>query len=276
MPEGALKGLQYFSHRGSANDKTMKLPSRNTSIRPDNGLHRIVNDPEDDWSTYKLLNFMIKNHLPEGWTGFLFVRPASPKSMDQRLAAGLKFTGNDGPTGKYIKNQPTLIFRILAHRCGFDNPDRFTGRSARRTGLSNTAKAGTPFMTSLAKGRHTGTAVHAAYIDLDTSMQQTALKEKEKKKKKAKDAKMKAGKCSSCLYIPSVLLLFVTNHFSSVIGMDTGATWAPQAHPQMPFYQHNQMQHQMHPMQMHPMQMQQMQMQHPMQMQQMQHPMQMQ
>jgi hypothetical protein len=157
-------------------------------------------------------------------------------------------------------------------------------------------------MTSLAKGRHSGAAVHAAYIDLDTSMQQTALKnthygpvlekekavrkqeeekavlkkEKKKKQKKAKkDAKMKAGKCSSCLYIPSVLLLlFVINHFSSVKGMDTGAMWAPQAHPQMPFYQHNQMQHQMHPMQMHPMQMQQM--QHPMQMQQMQHPMQMQ
>jgi hypothetical protein len=114
MPEGVLKGLQYFSHRGSAIDKTMKLSSRNTSIRPDNGLHRIVDDPEDDWSTYKLLDFMIQNHLPEGWTGFLFVRPASPKLMDQRLAAGLKFTGNDGPTGKYGKNQPTLIFRRLA------------------------------------------------------------------------------------------------------------------------------------------------------------------
>jgi hypothetical protein len=77
-----------------------KLSTRNTSIRPVNGLHRIFEDPDDEWSTYKRIDFLIKNHLPADWQGFLFMCPASPKVMDQRIMVGLNHTGNSGPAGK--------------------------------------------------------------------------------------------------------------------------------------------------------------------------------
>jgi hypothetical protein len=71
MPEGELEGLPYFSHGGSVKDKTKKLSTRNTSLRPYNGLHRIVDDPNDPIATYKLIDFLIKNHLPPGWKSYI-------------------------------------------------------------------------------------------------------------------------------------------------------------------------------------------------------------
>lgn len=201
VPDGILKGRPFLSYKGSAEDRTLKLSTKNTAIREDNGLQRIVEDPDDPYSTYKLIKYLWKHHLPEGWTGFMFLRPASVKTMDTRKETGATFTADIGKRGKYGKNQPSAIFKRLAHRCGFENPDRFTGRGARRTGLSNSVKGGTDYMTNMAKGRHSGVAVHSAYMDVDTEKQQVALqslhygpmlnKEKAEKKKSAKKKKKK-------------------------------------------------------------------------------------
>ncbi len=59
--------------------------------------------------------------------------------------------------GKLGKNMPTEMFRALAKRCGFAQAERFTSRSARRTGISMMAKSGV--------SQHSDTATNAFYFD---------------------------------------------------------------------------------------------------------------
>ena len=67
--------------------------------------------------------------------------------------------------GKLGKNKPTEMFRALAHQCGFANAERFTSRSARRTGISLLGKSGVNQHVINAKARHSDTSTNALYND---------------------------------------------------------------------------------------------------------------
>jgi hypothetical protein len=67
--------------------------------------------------------------------------------------------------GKLGKNKPTEMFRALAHQCGFANAERFTSRSARRTGISLLGKSGVNQHVINQKARHSDTSTNALYND---------------------------------------------------------------------------------------------------------------
>ncbi len=90
-----------------------------------------------------------------------FIRDATEAHWDPVVdnKSGVKAAGKLG------KNKPTEMFRSLAHRCAFANPDRFTARSARRTGITLLCKSGINQHLINAKARHSDTATNALYCD---------------------------------------------------------------------------------------------------------------
>ena len=136
----------------------LKLSLSNNTIRDSAMPAMIVEDHEDEWSTYKLLRMYIaRAHYP-GWTGLLFMRKCPAKYLKKRQsnvnAEAIKnkvatYTAHQGDCSPRSKGKmagtckgkmgisfPSIIYKRLAHRCGFINPDKFTGRSARRSGIS--------------------------------------------------------------------------------------------------------------------------------------------
>ena len=152
-----LDGMPGFAFTFNNYDKSKKLTSRNPYIRKSNGLHCIIDDPFDKWSTYKCLDWYLDVYLAPGWEGELFLRSAKKPTLDKRRKEGNFYYADDkqvqrnytdkngmqfsvvGSHGKIGKNHIVDIFKGLAERCGFVNPERFTGRAARRCGISNAA-----------------------------------------------------------------------------------------------------------------------------------------
>jgi integrase len=147
-----------------------------TSFKMDPLLYVIVEDPNDPvWSTFACLHRIVTKHLPLGYKGHIFCKRAPEKVLKVRREKGDAteahwdpVKANDGfpkAAGKLGKNQPTSMFRALAQRCGFADPERFTSRSARRTGISMLAKTGVDQHILNAKARHSDTATNALYYD---------------------------------------------------------------------------------------------------------------
>jgi hypothetical protein len=67
--------------------------------------------------------------------------------------------------GKIGRNHHSTIFRKLANRCDFSEPDRFTQRAARRTGISKANKAGLGHHLLNKKARHSSTETNSLYND---------------------------------------------------------------------------------------------------------------
>jgi integrase len=139
-------------------------------------LYVIVEDPNDPvWSTFACLHRIVTKHLPPGYTHHIFCKRAPEKVLKARREKGdateahwdLVKSKDDflKASGKLGKNQPTVMFKALAHRCAFADPDRFTSRSARRTGISMMAKSGVDQHILNAKARHSDTATNALYYD---------------------------------------------------------------------------------------------------------------
>ena len=157
----------------------------------------IVEDHEDEWSTYKLLRMYIaRAHYP-GWTGLLFMRKCPAKYLKKRQsnvnAEAIKnkvatYTAHQGDCSPRSKGKmagtckgkmgisfPSIIYKRLAHRCGFINPDKFTGRSARRSGISKLVNAGVAGKIINQMARHTVDTTNHLYQELHDATYQSAL-----------------------------------------------------------------------------------------------------
>jgi hypothetical protein len=66
--------------------------------------------------------------------------------------------------GKIGEKQPTHIFRAIAFRCKFSNPDKFMARSARRTGITQAAKVMDPKILA-SKSGHQSISTNHLYQD---------------------------------------------------------------------------------------------------------------
>lgn len=168
--------MKFELDRGLVDDKTMKLGlGANTLLRDDEFLFVIVEDPKDPlWSTYACLSRLLA-HLPPDWKQHIFLSKAPEKVLKVRRKKNDKSEawwdpiddkkGGTKPAGKLGKNKPTAMFRSLAERCGFDNPQRFTSRAARRTGISKMGKAGVNQHLINQKARHADTSTNKLYND---------------------------------------------------------------------------------------------------------------
>ena len=145
-PGTIMHGRPCFELHFSHLDKVMELGYDHPTIRKTDGLYNLVDDPEDPWSTYKILKFYIENHLANGYRGKLFLRVAGAQQLRKRREVHVTYTADDqiinrrdgpGPRGKIGHNYVNQLFKELAGRCGFEVPERFTGRAAKRTGITN-------------------------------------------------------------------------------------------------------------------------------------------
>jgi hypothetical protein len=177
FPTGKLAGRWKYELLGTNADKMRKLAlGSRTSFKVDPLLYVIVEDPNDPvWSTYACLHRIVTQHLPPGYTGHLFCKRAPEKVLRDRCQKGDRTEAYWDPVddknagvkakGKLGKNKPTEMFRALAQRCGFTQAERFTSRSARRTGISMMAKSGVSQHILNQKARHSDTATNALYFD---------------------------------------------------------------------------------------------------------------
>ena len=152
-----LHGMPDFAFTFNNFDKTKKLSSKNCYIRTSDGVHMIIDDPMDSWSTFKCLDWYLLKYLAPGWKGHVFLRAAKSPTLARREKDGAlyyaddlmverKYTDKNGiertdisPHSKLEKNYVRQIFLGISRRCKFSNPERFTGRAARQCGISNVA-----------------------------------------------------------------------------------------------------------------------------------------
>jgi hypothetical protein len=177
FPTGKLAGRWHYELLGTNADKMRKLGlGSKTSLRIDPMLFVIVEDPNDPvWSTFACFHRIVDQHLPPGYQGHLFSKHAPEKVLRLRRKAGDLTEAHWDPVkdnksglkaaGKLGKNKPTEMFRALAHQCGFANAERFTSRSARRTGISLLGKSGVNQHVINQKARHSDTSTNALYND---------------------------------------------------------------------------------------------------------------
>jgi hypothetical protein len=173
IPRGPLTGRWCYHLLPDNSDKTSKLGlgSNNTSLREDEWLFVIVHDPNDEeFSAYSLLHKYISTHLPPGYTEHVFLHKAPMKVIKERrllrnMSEANWTTGPHGvPKGKMGKNAPSEKFKAMAFRCNFEKPDTFTGRGARRTGITQLAKTQDPATVNL-KSRHKSFQMNHLYQD---------------------------------------------------------------------------------------------------------------
>ena len=165
----------------------------------------IVDNPDDPWSTYKLLQYWIEHALPPGWTGLLFLNIASDKERKARpspandkwwagtmlvrdtsketmarynKAVANGFTGPPPtrPIGQLGKNWPNENAKLLFKRCGLEDWKRTTARTGRRTGISNVAQSGAPQKIVNKFGRHKTDEANFAYQEFGPESYAAVLK----------------------------------------------------------------------------------------------------
>lgn len=146
-----LHGRNCFKVLFGTEDKVMKLSLRNPYLRGDeNGTHCIIEDIDDDWCTVKLLRHYIQTFLPEDWDDVLFLRPVRNYEKLRSEGKGKCCIGDSTmckrpggekvPRGKLGCHYVSDMFKRFATRCKFNNPNRFTGRSARRAHVTQAAR----------------------------------------------------------------------------------------------------------------------------------------
>jgi hypothetical protein len=191
---GFLAGRRAYIPLGTNEDKSKKLSMSNVFVRDDDLPAIIVDDPDDPLSTCKLLDLWIGKVLPRGWQGYIFLHPAPKKIIKMRQAAAKKLVqpgcpyppvhlGHTDirpgdahvPKGKIGVNYPNVLFKALAHRCHFVNPEHFTGRAARRSGISKMVNAKIPKEVINEMSRHSFDDTNAIYQEFTNGTYQEAL-----------------------------------------------------------------------------------------------------
>ena len=200
-----LAGLPAFQLKECDREKTSGLTLAKPTLRDDEDLvvNLIVDDPNDEWSTYKLLKHWIDRGLPRGWRGPLFLNIASQKERESRPRgddwwAGTKMVPDTSkaakeeyekarklghnvtppmrPSGQLGKNWANQNAKILFRRCGHEQWQKATSRTGRRTGISNVAESGVPQFLVNKFGRHKTDRASFKYQEFTSSTFSKAVK----------------------------------------------------------------------------------------------------
>jgi hypothetical protein len=189
---GPLEGRKQYTFKYSNDDKIEKLTLSNPTTRETKKIvHAIVDDPNDPFSTYKLLYHHLTQNLPPGHHGRVFLHPYCDSVHQKRSSEGLPWPANTLPrsttdnteAGKMGKNYLNKICKSVAEHCRFDNAHLFTGRSCRKGGIVKMSSTGVPTGEMMAAARHKSISVSNEYqtCNPDTgAMRHAAFARKEK------------------------------------------------------------------------------------------------
>ena len=183
---GMLAGLPAIILKESVLEKSSHLATNNLAFDrvandTQDSSHMIIDNPDDKFATYKILLHIMKVAHPPGWQGLLFLEQIPAKHLKARKD-GAKHLGwtelvpetsqNDADgsgfkcAGRLGVNWPLRNARQLAIRCKFDNAEKVTFRTGRRTGISNVANCGVPQKSSNSFARHKSSEVNVLYQDV--------------------------------------------------------------------------------------------------------------
>ena len=190
---GDLAGKAAIIPLDSGHHKNVKLTLANPSFRRavDCKGNMIVENPKDPWSTYKLVMEYRRVAHPPGWKGLFFLREAPAKVIATRTDGSTHRAWTDlvpdmsktkinpltgmRPGGKLGENFAARNTKELAKRCGFEGTGNFTGRSARRTGITTVANSGVPQPLATNYGRHKGEKINFEYQEVTDHSKQRAV-----------------------------------------------------------------------------------------------------
>ena len=188
---GDLAGLPAIIPLEASHHKNVGLTVSKTTFKrsTDHVANMIVDNPDDEWSTYKLFMHYIKVAHPPGWKGLIFLA-AAPLKVIKARKDGSKHLGwtdlvpdrstkNRDPSGmkcggRLGENFPSDNAKRLAERCKIETIGQITGRSARRTGITRVANAGLPQTVSTNFGRHKSDAINFEYQEVSGTTNQKA------------------------------------------------------------------------------------------------------
>ena len=185
LPEeyGELAGLPAYKMKECEREKTSTLSLAKPTLRDEEEMvvNIVIDNPDDDWSTYKVLRHWINRALPPDWDGPLFLNIASDKERKARPStdtwwAGTKMVPDRSksameeyekarklgenpplpmrPSGHLGKNWANQNAKIIYKRCGHEKWQKATSRTGRRTAISNVAESGVPQLVVNKFGRH--------------------------------------------------------------------------------------------------------------------------
>lgn len=179
IEDGQFKGRGAYKFFGNNDDKTQNLSLDQPVLRDNSDLSRVIDNPDDEWCTYRLLKYLLEVYLPPEWNGPLFLYPAPDTDLIKRqikndpclanfkLAPSCK--GKIRPIGVLGKNASTALCREIAYRSKFTKPERFTGRGPRRTAITNMHRNGGDPATILKKARHSSMEMSMVYTEVERS-----------------------------------------------------------------------------------------------------------
>ena len=203
-----LAGLPAIILKESVLEKSSHLATNNLAFDrvandTQDSSHMIIDNPDDKFATYKILLHIMKVAHPPGWQGLLFLEQIPAKHLKARKD-GAKHLGwtelvpetsqNDADgsgfkcAGRLGVNWPLRNARQLAIRCKFDNAEKVTFRTGRRTGISNVANCGVPQKSSNSFARHKSSEVNVLYQDVSKENHvRTVRKERQADKENTKN-----------------------------------------------------------------------------------------
>lgn len=165
--------LKFFNN----DDKKQKLSLAKPEIRSsEEGANDFVDDPDDPLCTYQCLIRHLAN-FPPGWQGHIFVRRAPQKTLAQRPGKGLSMSWladfepkddtTSDPKGKFGKNAPNHYMQKIGKVCGFaiNQSQKWSGRSARRSAISNQVSRRVAPAEIMATSRHGSIAMNVTYTE---------------------------------------------------------------------------------------------------------------
>lgn len=171
---GVFKGRKRVVFKHGNHDKTHKLSLTNYTKRNSSGDEAdqdLVADENDPLCPVHLLEWHINDNLPPFWQGHLFLHKAPNSVLNERAKKGFTYLAwneprsseDSTPRGKFGKGYLNKICKDLAAYCKFDNAEKFTGRSCRKTGISKMAAGGVPTGEMCGASRHKSVQVNNVY-----------------------------------------------------------------------------------------------------------------
>jgi hypothetical protein len=176
LEEGEDAGKLCLSLKGLFTDKSCKLSLDNPTLRNEEGFHTTIENDRDPYTSVNLYQG-IKKHFPTDWAGTILRRSAPTKVLKKRrkeLGDGAFIPCADlTDWGKFGANYiSTTVIKEIAHRCGFNNPDKCTAHGRRAAGITNLVSSGTVSTAQIqTSARHKSATTNVKYQEWDHKAQ---------------------------------------------------------------------------------------------------------
>ena len=156
--------LPFFE--GLFTNKSYKLALDNPTLRDEEGFHTVIEDRGDPFTAINLF-LGIKKHYPTGWAGTILRRPAPEKvlrKLRKNVNGSFIPSADLADNGAFGTNYANSVIKDIAHRCGFDSPNRCTAAGRHHSKITSLVSSGiVPALQVQTSARHMSATTNASY-----------------------------------------------------------------------------------------------------------------